>query len=544
MVALSEASAVVDPVTLKDQLLKTSELEAAGGIAYIASLLDGVPRLVNAEHHAKIVKEKSLLRRLIEEAGRISSLARRDEGPAEEVLDEAEKAIFRLAEDRLSEGFLPIQSVAEHAYALVERLTERKETITGVPTGFVDLDELTSGLQPSELVILAARPSMGKTAFALNIAENAALKHNRVVGVFSLEMAREQLFLRMLGSQSRVDLHRIRTGRVSNEDWTRMLMAFQTLGEAKIFIDDARGQGVMEMRAKARRLKAEHGLDLLVIDYLQLMSGHGRYDSRQQEISDISRSLKELAKELRIPVLAPLQLSRAPETRSEDRHRPRLSDLREAEQSSRRGRCSLHLSPEVYFPNDEDKKGGAELIIGKQRNGPIDTVQPRVPQQAHAVRERRVRTGTRLTPSGLSRDPRSQTAPPGYRATWAEVDLDRIASNFAALRALRRTRGGRAFPSSRPTRTDTARRRWRAGSSRGRARTLRGDAREGTRAAPRRDQSFLCSAWARSIRLQIAAAARSQIVLSLYSPHQLKLFDEAGRASGIPVDSTSRSRRA
>lgn len=375
MLNLTQESSAVDHVTLKNQLVRSGELEAAGGLGYIASLLDGVPRLVNAEHHAKIVKDKSRLRRLIDEAARISSLAARDEGPAEEVLDEAEKAIFRLAEDRLAEGFLSIQSVAEHAYALVERLTERKETITGVPTGFVDLDELTSGLQPSELVILAARPSMGKTALALNIAENAALKHNRVVGVFSLEMAREQLFLRMLGSQSRVDLHRIRTGRVSNEDWTRMLMAFQTLGEAKIFIDDAAGQGVMEMRAKARRLKAEHGLDLLVIDYLQLMSGHGRYDSRQQEISDISRSLKELAKELRIPILALSQLSRAPETRSEDRHRPRLSDLRESGAIEQDADVVLFIyRPEVYFPNDEEKKGRAELIIGKQRNGPIDTV--------------------------------------------------------------------------------------------------------------------------------------------------------------------------
>jgi len=375
MLNLTQASSAIDHVTLKDQLARSGELEAAGGLGYIASLLDGVPRLVNAEHHAKIVKDKSRLRQTIDAAARISSLAARDEGPVDEVLDEAERVIFEIAEDRLDEGFRSIQVVAEDAYVLVERLTERKETITGVPTGFVDLDELTSGLQPSELVILAARPAMGKTSFALNIAENAALKHGRVVGIFSLEMAREQLFLRMLGSQSRVDLHRIRTGRVSNEDWTRMLMAFQTLGEAKIFIDDAAGQGVMEMRAKARRLKAEHGLDLLIIDYLQLMSGHGRYDSRQQEISDISRSLKELAKELRIPVLALSQLSRAPETRAEDRHRPRLSDLRESGAIEQDADVVLFIyRPEVYFPNDEEKKGRAEVIIGKQRNGPIDTV--------------------------------------------------------------------------------------------------------------------------------------------------------------------------
>ncbi len=344
-------------------------------MAYIASLLDGVPRSINAEYHAKIVREKSVLRRLIEEATRIAGLASRDEEPADTVLDEAEKAIFRLAEDRTKTGFISLQEISQTAYAIAEKLRDRKELVTGVPTGFTDLDELTAGLQPGELVILAARPSMGKTAFALNIAENAALLHGKKVGVFSMEMAREQLFLRMVGSQSKVDLHKIRTGHTSNEEWMRVVMATQALAEAKISIDDTAGLGVMEMRAKARRLKAERGLDLLVVDYLQLMRGRGRYDSRQQEISDISRSLKELAKELSIPVLALSQLSRAPETRAEDRHRPRLSDLRESGAIEQDADVVMFIyRPEVYFPKDETKKGIAEIIIGKQRNGPIDTI--------------------------------------------------------------------------------------------------------------------------------------------------------------------------
>ena len=375
MEQISGGSGVVDPVTLGDTLDKAGHLSEVGGFAYIASLLEGVPKLVNAEHHARIVREKSVLRRLIEESTRIASMASKDQDPADTVLDEAEKAIFRLAEDRLKDGFVALQVIADKAYQDIEKLRQRKELITGVPTGFVDLDELTSGLQPSELIVLAARPSMGKTALALNFAENAALQHGKRVGVFSLEMSRLQLYLRMLGSQSRVDLHRIRTGRVNKEEWARMLMGIQTLNEARMFIDDSAGIGIMEMRAKARRLKAEHGLDLLVIDYLQLMRGHGRYESRQQEISDISRSLKELAKELEVPVLALSQLSRAPEARSEDRHRPRLSDLRESGAIEQDADVVLFIyRPEVYFPNDEDKKGLAEIIIGKQRNGPIDTV--------------------------------------------------------------------------------------------------------------------------------------------------------------------------
>ena len=375
MQRLSASAVAIDPVTLGDALEKDGALEAVGGLGYIATLLDGVPSLVNAEHHARIVKEKAILRRLIEEAARIQTLASRDEESAETVLDEAEKGIREIGEDRTRTGFVSLAEIGEEAWDKIEKTAGREELITGVPTGFAELDELTSGLQPAELIVLAARPSMGKTALALNIAEHAALMHHKSVGVFSLEMAREQLYFRMLGSHAGVDLHRLRIGRISREEWARMSMAFKELGEARMFIDDTAGLGIMEMRAKARRLREERGLDLLVLDYLQLMRGRGRYESRQQEISDISRSLKELAKELRIPILALSQLSRAPETRAEDRHRPRLSDLRESGAIEQDADVVLFIyRPEVYFPRDESKRGQAEVIIGKQRNGPIDTV--------------------------------------------------------------------------------------------------------------------------------------------------------------------------
>ena len=375
MERMSMTSKAIDVVTLKEELEKASDLERAGGLVYVASLLDGVPRSVNAEHHAKIVKEKSILRRLITETERISNLAGRSGESVDEVLDEAERVIFRLAEDRFREGFVPIQQVVQETHSLIDRLSERKELVTGVPTGFADLDEMTSGMQGGDLVIVAARPSMGKTALALNLAENAALRHERTVGIFSLEMTREQLMLRMLSSEARVDGHRLRTGRISKEEWTKLVLAFERLNDAKMFIDDTPGLEVLEMRAKARRLKAEKGLDVLIVDYLQLMSGRGRYESRQLEIADISRSLKGLAKELRIPVVALSQLSRAPETRSEDGHRPKLSDLRESGAIEQDADVVLFIyREEVYKPKDEEVRGRAEIIIGKQRNGPTGTV--------------------------------------------------------------------------------------------------------------------------------------------------------------------------
>jgi replicative DNA helicase len=371
---LSEQGTALDLVTLKSELQRAGELEACGGTAYLASLVDGVPRSANIEHYAKLVKEKSLLRELIRSAQEILATALQPEGSADQVLDEAEKAIFKVAEERLRSGLLPIKTVAEGSLKIIEDLTQRREMITGIPTGFLQLDELTSGLQPSDLVILAARPSMGKTALALNLSAHAALAHGRTVGLFSLEMSHQQLFFRLLCAQAKVDAHRLRTGRIGKEDWQRLIKAYGELVEAPMFIDDTPGIGILEMRAKARRLKLERGLDLLVVDYLQLMRGRGRYDSRQQEISDISRSLKELAKELHVPVVALSQLSRAPEQRGGD-HRPQLSDLRESGAIEQDADVVLFLfREEIYKKTDPDLRGKAELIIGKQRNGPTGLV--------------------------------------------------------------------------------------------------------------------------------------------------------------------------
>jgi len=379
---LIEAGTALDAVTVRAELERTKELDSCGGAAYLAALLEGVPRSANVEHYARIVKEKEILRQLIHSAQRITASALDSTETAEAILDEAEKAIFRVAEDRLRGGFIPLRVAAEESLQQIQELTEREELITGVATGFPELDELTAGLQPSDLVVLAARPSMGKTALALNIAAQAALRKRKTVGFFSLEMSHQQLFFRLLCSEGQVDAHRLRTGRVGKEEWQRIIKTFGELSEAPIFIDDTPGIGVMEMRAKARRLMHEHGADLLVVDYLQLMRGRGRYDSRQQEISDISRSLKELAKELRIPLIALSQLSRAPEQRGDTQKRPQLSDLRESGAIEQDADVVLFLfREEVYKKDDPTLKGKAELIIGKQRNGPVGTV------ELHFIRE-------------------------------------------------------------------------------------------------------------------------------------------------------------
>jgi replicative DNA helicase len=377
-----ESGAAIDLVTLKDRLEQSKRLESCGGPAYLASLLDGVARSVNVEHYARIVREKSILRSLIQAAHGILESAVQADRSSEHLLDEAERAIFRVAEDRLQSGFIALKEVAEQNLKTIEELTERRELITGVPTDFKELDEMTAGLQPSELIILAARPSMGKTALALNIAQHSTLRHGKSVGMFSLEMSHQQLFFRLLCSEARVDAHRLRTGRIGKEEWQRIIKAFGILSEAPMYIDDTPGIGIMEMRAKARRLSLEKGLDLLMIDYLQLMRGRGvRYDSRQQEISDISRSLKELAKELNIPVLALSQLSRAPEQRGGD-HRPQLSDLRESGAIEQDADVVAFLfREELYKRDDPELRGTAELIIAKQRNGPIGTV------KLHFIRE-------------------------------------------------------------------------------------------------------------------------------------------------------------
>jgi len=371
MGTLSERATAIDPVTVKEELTKSGELEAVGGPAYIASLLDGVPHSSNVEHYAKIVKEKAVLRALIEAGGRIVTSAYEASQEVDEILDQSERLVFQIAQDQMRAGFVPMRAIADQSLKTIERLSEHRELVTGLPTGFPTLNELTSGLQPSDLVIVAARPGMGKTSFALNIAQHAA-REGRHVGLFSLEMSREQIFLRMLTGQARVDAHRLRTGRLGREEWQRLTAAFGELASMPISIDDTAGTGVMEMRAKSRRLKMEQGLDLLIVDYLQLMRSRGRFENRNQEITEISRSLKELAKELRLPVMALSQLSRAPEQRGGDR-RPQLSDLRESGAIEQDADLVLFIYREEVYKPTEENRGRAQIIIAKQRNGPIGT---------------------------------------------------------------------------------------------------------------------------------------------------------------------------
>jgi replicative DNA helicase len=372
MVMLSERLSSIDLITLGDELRRAAEFEQIGGATYIASLIDGVPRTDNIEHYARIVKKKSMLRKLITASNQIIARAFDEEDDADVIIDQAEQAIFQIAEDKVRQGFQYIGTVAQRRLEQIEQMADRPEMITGVPTGFVDFDHLTSGLQRQDLIIIASRPSMGKTALALNMAQYAA-RNGSVVGIFSLEMSAEQLASRLLCSEARVDAHRLRTGFLNREEWARLGDALRRLCETKVYIDDTPGSGVLEMRAKARRLKAEHGLDLLVVDYLQLMSGRGRIESRQQEVSQISRDLKTLAKELDIPVLALSQLSRAPETRSE--HKPQLSDLRESGAIEQDADVVCFIYREEIYNETDENRGRAELLIAKQRNGPTGKVE-------------------------------------------------------------------------------------------------------------------------------------------------------------------------
>ena len=380
MRVLSSDSRAIDSLTLRQELQKRSELESAGGAAYIASLLDGVPRVSNVEHYARIVKEKSILRKLIHSSNEILIRSFSDEEDPSHLLEQAEKAIFEISQEKMDGGFTDLQNLLTKTYQDIETIYKRKELITGIATGFVDLDRLTSGLQSTDLVIVAARPGLGKTSFAINVAQHAAIKDQRTVGIFSLEMAARQLVTRMLCGEARVDAHKVRTGYLNKEDWSRLAKAVGKLAQARVFIDDTPGITIVEMRSKARRLKAEHGLDLLIVDYLQLMSGVSmgsrvRFENRQQEISTISRSLKGLAKELNIPIMAISQLSRAPEQRRGD-HRPQLSDLRESGSIEQDADVVMFIFREDLYKKGEDleEEGVAQIIIGKQRNGPTGVV--------------------------------------------------------------------------------------------------------------------------------------------------------------------------
>jgi replicative DNA helicase len=374
MLDLMNNSRPIDLVTLKEELQRANELENVGGAAYLVSLTDGLPRAINIEYYAQIVKEKSTLRRLIQISNETMSLSYQSEEPAEEILQHIEKAIFDIAGQHFHTGFSSITPVVSDVFKQIEELSNRKTPVTGLETGFADLDQMTSGLHPSELIIVAARPSLGKTSLCLNIAEHVAIRKHRTVGIFSLEMSKEQLVKRLLCSEARIDAHRINTGYLNKEDWHRLSRASGDLSETKIFIDDTATITVPELRSKSRRLSLEHGLDLIIVDYLQLMSGSShRYENRTQEISQISRGLKAIAKELTLPVIAVSQLSRAVEARRGD-HRPQLSDLRESGSIEQDADVVMFIYREDMVNPTEENEGLAELIVSKQRNGPTGSI--------------------------------------------------------------------------------------------------------------------------------------------------------------------------
>ena len=375
---LQETGRPVDMITLVEELDRRREVEAIGGVAYLSSLIDGVPERPSIEHYVRIVRNKAMLRGLISIAQNAIAEAIEHTDEAEEVLGRAEQAIFQLAENRIGQGFVDIPAIVKGSFGSLEDLYKRGQEITGLATHYTKLDKITSGLQPSDLIIIAARPSMGKTSLAMNIAENSAVHDGKVVGVFSLEMSKEALLMRMLASTAQVDSHKLRTGFLGREDMQKLTRAMEQLMQAKLYIDDTPGISVSEMRAKARGLKRQQGLDLLIVDYLQLMSavpiGGKRFENRTQEVSAISRGLKAIAKELKVPVVALSQLSRAPESRGGD-HRPQLSDLRESgsiEQDA--DLVAFIFREEVYKKDDPDLEGIAEIIVAKQRNGPTDTI--------------------------------------------------------------------------------------------------------------------------------------------------------------------------
>ena len=363
----------VDLVTLTEQLRKKDQLDKVGGLAFVTALANSVPTAANVIYHAKIVREKAELRSLIDAATEIAGKAYEDADEVETIMDEAEKKILSIAASRTVSDFEPIKSILMNSIDRISTLYESKGGLTGLSTGFKDLDALTSGLQASDLVLVAARPSMGKTAFTLNIAAHAAMRGHSVA-FFSLEMSKEQLVQRMLCSEGAIDSQRLRTGQLEGEEWGKLIGTADKLSKAKIYIDDTPGITVMELRSKSRRLKAEHGLELIVIDYLQLMQGRStrNSDSRQQEISEISRSLKALARELNVPVVALSQLSRSVESRQVKK--PMLSDLRESGSLEQDADIVMFLSREDYYDQDTENKNITEVIIAKHRNGPVDTV--------------------------------------------------------------------------------------------------------------------------------------------------------------------------
>ncbi|HYW72082.1 MAG TPA: replicative DNA helicase [Pyrinomonadaceae bacterium] len=374
MTTLFERGSEINPILIAEELRRDNSLESSGGILFLTNLTNGLPHVTSVVQFAKVVRGKSLLRQLVKVANKITAEALEEEDEPQNILDHAEHAIFALADERIRQGFEHIKHPAERVLEKAESVEHRDLVVTGVPTGFRGLDSLTAGLQKQDLIVIAARPSMGKTSLALTLAQHAAIEGNAVVGVFSLEMSAESLAMRMLCSEASVDASKFRTGYLSNEEWSRLGKALGRLADARIFIDDTPAISVLEMRAKARRLATEQKqLDLIVVDYLQLMSGSsGRVESRQQEVSQISRELKALAKELDVPMVALSQLSRAPENRTD--HRPQLADLRESGAIEQDADVVAFIYREEQYNKQEENKNIAELIVAKQRNGPTDTV--------------------------------------------------------------------------------------------------------------------------------------------------------------------------
>ncbi len=372
MMELFDEGEPIDTVSLVDHLKKKKQLKAVGGAYYITGLMESVPTVANVERYAKIVLEKALLRRLILISHDVTKDAYDDSREVDEILDQAEQAIFNISQKRMKGGFEQLEPILQQTFERLDKIHATPGSVTGVASGLMDLDEITSGFQPGELVIIAGRPGMGKTSLALTMARNAAVDNNTPVGIFSLEMANHQLALRLLTAEARVDSHLVRTGKLPKTQWQNLGIAVGKLAEASVYLDDTPGIGVLELRAKARRLLAEKKIGLLMIDYLQLMQGPRGVESRQQEISVISRSLKGLAKELNVPVLAISQLSRAVENRSD--HKPQLSDLRESGAIEQDADLVIFLYRPYIYSQDEEDRGQAQIIVAKQRNGPTGTV--------------------------------------------------------------------------------------------------------------------------------------------------------------------------
>ena len=373
MVDLFEIGEPVDAISVVNILQKKNELESVGGAFYITGLAESVPTTANVEHYSKIVLEKHLLRTLIKVSHEVSKDAFEDSQDVDEILDSAESAIFNISEKRLRGGFKHIDPILHQAFEELDKIASKPGSVTGVPSGLMDLDDMTSGFHPGELIIVAGRPGMGKTALALSMGRNAAILNKTGVGMFSLEMANHQLAMRLLCAEGRVDSHLVRTGKLPKTQWKNLSIAVGSLAEAPIYLDDTPGMSVLEVRAKARRLKAEKDVGLIIVDYLQLMTGPKGSESRQQEISQISRSLKNLAKEIDLPVIGLSQLSRAVESRSD--RRPQLSDLRESGAIEQDADLVIFLYRPWVYTQDDDDRGKAEIIVAKQRNGPTGIIE-------------------------------------------------------------------------------------------------------------------------------------------------------------------------